>query len=355
MSSQNGVCSVKVYLNEPLGSLGKLHGINYPHGKSILPARVSATEPDIASIYSRRDLKTLITATLTPGDEKRITEEIYRSVNSSHAPRTVIAGIELCAPPDMIASGDPDDYLALYSSYEQIAGTLKRAFPFLRIGGYSVGDLYHLLDEPEPKETPEAYFLEHFLKYFSSDKHKTALDFLSCRICYDTVAECRFFTEYIAGKLADYGFRDTRILISKWGTRGWSDYDFVSFLSAMNAIGVSEGYLRSDEFYNHVMAMYKFMYRRRGLNVYSENESDSNHLAVLATHADYRTALLIANRGEDAFVNVKFDSRLIGPYSMRANTYDRKLYSGDYASDAYVPVKKDSVVMIEIYKTHSKK
>lgn len=355
MFSSTSVCSVKIYLNEPLGSLGKLHGINYPQGKSILPARVSATDPNIDTIYKRRDLKTLITANLIPGEEKRITEEIYRSVNSSHAPRTVIAGIELCAPPDMIASKDPDAFLSIYSAYEQIAGTLKHAFPFLRIGGYSVGDFYHLIDEPEPEKTPEAYFFEHFLKYFSSDKHRTALDFLSCRICYDTAAECRFFTEYIAGKLADYGFRDTRILISKWGTRGWSDYDFVSFLSAMNAIGVSEGYLRSDEFYNHVLAMYRFMYQRRGLNVYSENESENNRLAVLATHADYRTTLLIANRGDDTEVKVKFDSRLIGPYSMRANTYNKKLYSGDYSPDTCITVKRDSVVMLEIYKTARKR
>lgn len=109
-----------------------------------------------------------------------------------------------------------------FELYETTATYLKNRFPHLKIGGYGSCGFYAVLNE---KVNPNAnisdrfeyfiYFFEEFLKYISSKKHKSPLDFFSWH-SYSGVSSNVKYAQYAREMLDKYGFAETESILNEW-------------------------------------------------------------------------------------------------------------------------------------------
>lgn len=115
--------------------------------------------------------------------------------------------------------GSPEEY---YHLYEVTANHLKACFPHLKIGGYASCGFYEILNKQAQKQanvsTRTEYFIEFFegfLKYITSEEHKSPLDFFSWH-SYSGPDENVRYAAYAREMLDQYGFEKTESFLNEW-------------------------------------------------------------------------------------------------------------------------------------------
>ena len=109
--------------------------------------------------------------------------------------------------------GTAEDYFRLY---ETASRHLKKCFPDIKIGGpASCG--FWAITSPEPTEREQYFhdFFVDFLKWISSEEHKSPLDFCSYH-SYETIERTKVHTQYCRNLLDQYGFADTETQLNEW-------------------------------------------------------------------------------------------------------------------------------------------
>lgn len=109
-----------------------------------------------------------------------------------------------------------------FELYEITSNYLKEKFPYIKIGGYASCGFYALYGDSVIEEANVSvrcgYFIEffqEFLKYISSDEHKSPLDFFSWH-SYDGVKNNCRSSLYVREQLDKYGFTNTESILNEW-------------------------------------------------------------------------------------------------------------------------------------------
>ena len=115
--------------------------------------------------------------------------------------------------------GTKEEYFELY---EVASNYLKSKFPDIKIGGYASCGFYALHEEAVNREANASarkeYFIEFFhdfMKYISSDEHKSPLDFFSWH-SYEKTENGYKSALYAREQLDKYGFTETESILNEW-------------------------------------------------------------------------------------------------------------------------------------------
>lgn len=156
----------------------------------------------------------------------RICEHIIRHYNEGWADgfHYNITYWEIWNEPDneMMWLGTAEEY---YRLYEVTSKHLKKCFgDSIRVGGYASCGFSQWLKDPNCEGIPDAipdtkeYWIEFahgFLRYISSDEHKSPLDFFSWH-SYGQVYKAIEKSKYCRRMLEKYGFDDVEEIINEW-------------------------------------------------------------------------------------------------------------------------------------------
>ncbi len=115
--------------------------------------------------------------------------------------------------------GTKEQYFALY---ETTANYLKKCYPSLKIGGYASCGFYALYEDgfvaDAHSSSRTGYFIEFFrdfLKFISSEEHKSPLDFFSWH-SYAGSGDNISSADYVRRELDKYGFTETESFLNEW-------------------------------------------------------------------------------------------------------------------------------------------
>lgn len=114
--------------------------------------------------------------------------------------------------------GSMEDYFKLY---EVTANYLKQKFPDLLIGGFASCGFYALSETiagNANSSTRTGYFIHffnEFLKYITSDEHRSPLDFFSWH-SYAGPVENVMYAKYAREILDSFGFHNTESILNEW-------------------------------------------------------------------------------------------------------------------------------------------
>ena len=133
--------------------------------------------------------------------------------------------------------GTKEQYFELYKT---ASNYLKSKFPEIKIGGYSSCGFYALHEDAVNREAHASerkeYFLEFFhdfLKYISSEEHKSPLDFFSWH-SYERGKNTCLSAIYAREMLDKYGFTETESILNEWnpGTHRRGEEEDACFIAA---------------------------------------------------------------------------------------------------------------------------
>ena len=114
--------------------------------------------------------------------------------------------------------GTMEEYFQLY---EVTSNYLKERFPNIKIGGYASCGFYYLSEnvvESANSSTRTGYFIhffKEFLKYITSEEHKSPLDFFSWH-SYAGPKENIKYAQFARNLLDEYGFTNTESILNEW-------------------------------------------------------------------------------------------------------------------------------------------
>lgn len=114
--------------------------------------------------------------------------------------------------------GSMEDYFKLY---EITSNYLKEKFPDILIGGYASCGFYALSETIAGNANSSTrtgyfiYFFEEFLKYITSEEHKSPLDFFSWH-SYAGPEENVMYAKYAREMLDSFGFYNTESILNEW-------------------------------------------------------------------------------------------------------------------------------------------
>ncbi|MBQ8371637.1 MAG: hypothetical protein IJX38_01680 [Clostridia bacterium] len=148
----------------------------------------------------------------------RIAERIIRHYNNGWARgfKHGIRYVEIMADVD-----DPRGWsgsrVEFYELYRTVSTYLKEKFPRLKIGGYSSGGFFSL-NHFNATDIQRGYvdFLEGFLEYIGSPRHRAPLDFFTWKCFAETPEELSLHANYARNYLDQSGFRKTESIISEF-------------------------------------------------------------------------------------------------------------------------------------------
>ena len=116
--------------------------------------------------------------------------------------------------------------LQYFQLYEVTVNHLKKCFPDIKVGGYASCGFYHVLGGTpiaDANVPPNAklfvdYFLD-FLRYITSEEHKSPLDFFSWH-SYSNFQSNVGYAEYVRKTLDEYGLTATESILDEYNPLG---------------------------------------------------------------------------------------------------------------------------------------
>jgi hypothetical protein len=247
--------------------------------------------------------------------------------------------------------GTKEEYFKLY---EVTANYLKKEFSSIQVGGYASCGFYSITKTDVSKTANSSARLEYFvdffhafLRYISSQEHKSPLDFFSWH-SYAGITDTKAHAAYVRKELDRYGFANAKSILNEWNpgiyNRGTSK-DAVMIASMMCAMQQSP--VDSCMYYDgQVYTTYGGMFDPVHLTVFKayyafqafnqlyllKNEVqcniDSDSLFACGATDEQLSAILIANPGnEDITISYAFTGLPTG------NTIQQDKYIIDEAHD----------------------
>lgn len=111
-------------------------------------------------------------------------------------------------------TGTKEQYFELY---RVAANHLKKEFPAIKVGGYA-GCGFYALNRPGQSDFYKSFitYFDEFLKYITAPGTQAPLDFYSWHLYTSDPHEIIIHAEYVAGKLLEYGLKDTESIFNEW-------------------------------------------------------------------------------------------------------------------------------------------
>jgi len=266
--------------------------------------------------------------------------------------------------------GTMEDYFHLY---EITSRKLKGYFPHLKIGGYASCGFYAITEtncsdtaKSSPRTEYFVTFFHEFMKYISSEKHRSPLDFFSWHSyapCKETITHAKYCRE----QLDSYGFYDTESIFNEWNPGTWrrGNANDAAYIAEMminlqdapvdkamyydGAVKTSYGGLFDPLRYTAFKALDSFVYfdflYKLGMQVKVENETG---MAVMAASNGEKHAIYIANTGEVS--QVELDLTGIGEDDMvlTSTLTDSENHRAKSEVGKIFSVPKESIMLIEL-------